>query len=508
MAIISGSLLLDILAVIVTLFIGLYTYFQWAYKYWERKGIPYVTPSFPFGTKDLFADPPQSFSDVCKKYYNEYKAKGYKHVGIYLFASPIYLVLDLEYIRNIISKDFDHFVDRGAYFNDRNDPLSEHIFNIEGARWRNLRAKLTPTFTSGKMKMMFPTLVECGSHMKDAIDIMCLQKCPVDIKEVLARFTTDIIGSCAFGIDCNCFSDPNSNFRKYGKRAFDLTKIETFKLFIGFSAPSFARKIGVKVTPDEVIEFFLNVIEETLKYREDNNVIRKDFFQLLMEIKDSVKDENGKGIGLTKNEFAAQAFVFFAAGYETSSTAMTFCLFELTQNLEIQQKVRNEINEVLKKHNGEITYDAIMEMKYMGQVIDEALRKYPPVTGLSRKCIKDYKLPDTDITISKGTSVLIPVLGLHQDPEYFPDPEVFNPDRFSEENKSSIKPYSYLPFGEGPRACIGLRFGLMQIRMGLTLLLKDYKITLNEKTKVPLKMDPFAFVYTVEGDVWLNVEKI
>ncbi|KAF2894454.1 hypothetical protein ILUMI_11716 [Ignelater luminosus] len=509
MAIVSESIIFDIFAIILTLFIGLYTYFQWAFKYWERKGIPYVTPKFPFGTIKLFSSPPLPIGELFRQHYDKYKAKGHKHVGIYVFSRPMYLVLDVDYIKSILSKDFDYFVDRGVYFNERHDPLSGNLFTVDGAKWRSLRTKLTPTFTSGKMKMMFHILVECGSQMKDAIDTMCSKNCPVDIKDVLARFTTNIIGSCAFGLDCNCFTDPNSQFRKCGKRIFDLTKLETFALFLAFSVPSLARKIGIKTTPDEVTEFLLNVIQEAVKYREQNNIMRKDFLQLLIEIKNSVKDENGKGIGLTTNELAAQAFVFFAAGYETSSTTMTFCLFELTQNLEIQQNVRDEINKVLKKHNGEITYDALMEMKYMGQVIDETLRKYPPLTSLNRKCMKDYKLPDTDIEISNGTAVLIPILGLHYDPEYFPDPDVFDPDRFSEENKSLIKPYTYLPFGDGPRNCIGLRFGLIQTKVGLTFLLKNYKCTLNEKTRVPLKMDPYSvFVAAAEGDVWLNVEKI
>ncbi|KAF2894453.1 hypothetical protein ILUMI_11715, partial [Ignelater luminosus] len=508
MAILSDSVIFDIFAIIITLLIGVYTYFQWVFKYWERKGIPYVTPKFPFGTIKMFANPPLNFGEMCKQHYDEYKAKGYKHVGIYLFSRPMYLVLDADYIRSITAKDFDHFVDRGVYFNEKTDPLSGNLFAIEGTKWRNLRTKLTPAFTSGKMKMMFQILVECGSQMKDALDVMSSKNCPIDIKDVLARFTMNVIGSCAFGLDCNCFTDPNSQFRKYGKRVFDLTKLETFKLFIAFAAPSLARRVGVNGTPEEVSEFFLNIIEEAVKYREENNVTRKDFLQLLIEMKNNVKNENGKGIGLTINELAAQVFVFFAAGYETSSTTMTFCLFELTQNLDMQKKVRDEINEVLKKHNGEITYDSLMEMKYMGQVIDETLRKYPPVTFLNRKCIKDYKLPDSDIEISNGTLVVIPVLGLHRDPEYYPDPETFNPERFSEDNKSSIKPYTYLPFGEGPRTCIGLRFGIMQTKMGLTILLKNYKFTLNEKTKVPLRMDPLAFVYTVEGDIWLNVETI
>jgi cytochrome P450 family 6 len=85
----------------------------------------------------------------------------------------------------------------------------------------------------------------------------------------------------------------------------------------------------------------------------------------------------------------------------------------------------------------------------------ETLRKYPPVPGLNRICTKDYKVPGSNIMIKKDTKVWIPVLGLQRDPEFYPDPEKFDPERFSEENKNERHPYTFIPFGEGPRVCIG-----------------------------------------------------
>lgn len=85
----------------------------------------------------------------------------------------------------------------------------------------------------------------------------------------------------------------------------------------------------------------------------------------------------------------------------------------------------------------------------------EALRMYPPLPALFRKCVEDYQIPDTNTTIEKNTSIVFPILGLHYDEEYFPEPNKFNPDRFNEANVGNIKPYTYLPFGEGPRNCLG-----------------------------------------------------
>lgn len=163
----------------------------------------------------------------------------------------------------------------------------------------------------------------------------------------------------------------------------------------------------------------------------------------------------------------------------------------------------------------------------------ETLRKYPPLTAITRNCVRDYKVPDIDVTIDKGTRVFIPILGLHHDPEYYPDPEKFDPERFSEENKKNRHPFQYIPFGEGPRICIGeyssypffwitvncfnslnnilgLRFGLMQTKVGLTVLLRNYRFSLNNKTRVPPRIDPYnnTFIYTSQDTVWLDTEKI
>ncbi|KAF2894458.1 hypothetical protein ILUMI_11720, partial [Ignelater luminosus] len=370
MEVTTGSLLADILAAILTILVGSYAYFKWCFKYWERKGLPYIEPTFPFGSIDNPMTGTKALTEQCQGFYATFKAKCHKHVGTYTFAAPVYMPINIELVKNILQKDFDHFVDRGAYYNEIDDPLSAHLFSLEGAKWRDLRVKLTPAFTSGKMKMMFPTLVECGRQLKEAMDTASKNDEPINIKDFAACFTTNVIGSCAFGIECDCFKDKDSEFIKYGKRIFAVKALELFKAFVSFAFPSLAKRLRLVILPKEATKFFMRIIKETIGYRERNNVVRKDFMQLLIDIRNNVKDDQGKGIGLTFEELAAQAFVFFIAGYETSSTTMTFCLFELASNPDIQQKVREEIEEVLARNDDEIKYESLAEMKYMGQVID------------------------------------------------------------------------------------------------------------------------------------------
>jgi cytochrome P450 family 6 len=234
-----------------------------------------------------------------------------------------------------------------------------------------MRTKLTPTFTSGKMKMMFQTLADCQVNLLKKVDEECAMKKPLDIKELLACFTTDIIGSCAFGLDFNSFEQENSPFRLYGKKVFTTTRLQRLKKTLCMNFPELALYFNISTQPKDITDFFINVVKDTIDHREKKNYTRNDFMQLLIDMKNG-KQEGGvsDGKSLTLEEVAAQSFVFFLAGFETSSTLMTFALYELARHPDIQEKVRSEVETVLAKYDGEVSYDAIQDMKYMNQVID------------------------------------------------------------------------------------------------------------------------------------------
>ncbi|XP_018577109.1 probable cytochrome P450 6a13, partial [Anoplophora glabripennis] len=145
---------------------------------------------------------------------------------------------------------------------------------------------------------------------------------------------------------------------------------------------------------------------------------------------------------------------------------------------------------------------------FLFYLIRETLRMYPPLPLLTRESAEDYKIPGQDFILEKGTMVFIPASGIHYDEDHYKNPKVFDPDRFSAENKKARHPYAHLPFGEGPRVCIGERFGILQSKVGLTSILKDFKVTLSEKTKLPLKMNPHEKFTSPIGGIWLKIEKV
>ncbi|KAG5873359.1 hypothetical protein JTB14_000487 [Gonioctena quinquepunctata] len=506
MTMFSEGVLSYLLLIVFTTFISIYSYFFYSYQYWKKRGMPHLEPTFPRGNSPSLFTKTSVFAVETMDFYTQIKKNGWKFGGVYTMTRPVLVVVDPEYMKDILVKDFHHFIDRGFYYNEKDDPTSAHLFALDETRWKNMRVKLTPTFTSGKMKMMFPIVLEVSDHMVDAIKKCVDQKQDVEIREFLAKFTTDVIGTCAFGIECNSFNNPDAEFRKMGIKIFRLDSIgRLLQLILASKAPELAIKLGVRFVSKDVADFFNDVIGRSIDYRKENNSTRPDFLQLLIDLMANTKDTDNP---FTKEQLVAQVFLFFVAGFDTSSSTMNFALYELAQAPDIQAKLREEITSVLKKYDNKITYENINEMGYLQQVMDETMRIYPAVPLLQRKCIKDYKLRDTDLVIERGTPVLLPIISLHRDPEYYPDPMKFDPDRFTAEKKKERNPFLHIPFGEGPRNCIGLRFGLMQSKIGLVQILRNFKLSISPSTKMPLQLDRHVFLLKTTETLYLKAEKI
>ncbi|KAH0999851.1 hypothetical protein HUJ04_005341, partial [Dendroctonus ponderosae] len=180
----------------------------------------------------------------------------------------------------------------------------------------------------------------------------------------------------------------------------------------------------------------------------------------------------GKGpqfANLTDADIAAQAMVFCLGGFDTISNAMSVGSYELAVNKEIQNKLRSEIVETHRLNGGKVTYDSLLKMKYMDKVISEILRKWPPAGVVDRVATKPYTIEPVNadekpVHLKLGDLFWIPMFGFHRDPKNFENPTKFDPERFSDENKGNIKPYTYVPFGAGPRNCIASRFALLELK--------------------------------------------
>lgn len=364
---------IDILiTVLVTLLCFILYYVFVVFNYWPNQGIPNIKPTFPFGNIGDITKGKISFTDQIGEFYNIAKLKGWDFLGLNFFHRKVLLILDPDLGKRVLSTDFKYFHSRGIYVDEENDPLTAHLVSLNGKKWKNLRTKLTPTFTPNKLKTMFEILLNCANEMSAVIketNINPQKICSLEVKDITSRYTTDVVGSSAFGIECNSIKNPDTEFRKIGLSILTppKSKLQFLKRLIIRNFPSFSKKLKLKSIDPSVTSFFLKIVKAVVDYRRQKKILRNDFLQLLMNLMPSgtADDEDA----LTIKQVAAQCFVFFFAGVETSAGTITFALYELAKNKKLQDKVRREINEVYEECGGKFTYDGVSRLEYMEKVI-------------------------------------------------------------------------------------------------------------------------------------------
>ncbi|XP_046679575.1 probable cytochrome P450 6a14 isoform X2 [Homalodisca vitripennis] len=497
----------------------IYLYFVKDYGYWEERNVPHVAAVFPFGSLSEVVLGTGYWGTAHDKIYKQFEQERY--VGLTHIRKPWLLVRDPELVKRILQDDFSYFMNRSFFEVNPKDYMSNHLFTMKGTEWKEMRMKLTPAYTAAKMKMMFCLVKKCSDVLRGVVKNMTEENNVLDVKDLLSRFTIDIISTCAFGLESDSLTNKDSEFYKVGKKAMNMDTLVLLKLYVYSAFPIFTKLHCFDFCDSKVKEFLSGVVQSAVEYREKYNVTRYDFLDLLIKLRqnqsilekgekpgggqNSSKPE--KREGMTIEEITAETFIFFAAGYETTSNTSLFCLYELACNSRIQDKVYSEVQEILDRYGGDISYQALQEMTYMDQVINESMRRYPVLPELFRECTKDYKIPKSSLEIEKDLKVVIPVYSLHHDPKYFPDPYTFDPDRFSPDNCNKRHPYVYLPFGEGPRKCIGLRFGLMKVKTAVATLVLDYQISLTPETEVPLEMKGNSFTTVPSSPLMLVFTK-
>ena len=436
------------------------------FSYWKRRGFVQLQPKFFFGdVKDIVTLKKHISKGIDDLYL---RSKHHAVVGIYLMYKKVILVNDPELMHNILTKDFEYFTDRGLFVDDVHDPLSGNLFSLAGEKWKIIRAKILPMFSAMKLKEMFPIVKETGFKLQKFIENSMKNDDGdlIEIRDLIARFTTDYVASVGYGIENDSINEPHNKFREIGRKLMSFKS--SFRFVFAFVTPTLNRFLRIKFVSAEIEKFMVSIVNQTLEHRQTNGINRKDFIQLLLELKDdsveAEKDSKERNkIKLNCKEISSQVFTFYIAGFETTSSAISYCLYELAKNQEIQRRAYHEIRKVTKDDG--INYDTINEMKYLDLCLAETLRKYPPLPVLNRRCTKDYIIPNTKQTILKGTSLLLPFYSIHRDEDYFKDPLEFQPERFlNNSNGSKIPGHFYYPFGDGPRMCIG-KFSLI-VAMG------------------------------------------
>lgn len=237
----TENMLIGFLLEISSIFLVLlYLYYIYSYAYWKKRNVPQINPTFPFGSSRII-NPGFNLGAVTADFYKEFKKQGLKYGGIFVGPSPRLVLLDLDLIKQIFIKDSFYFTGRGIYFNEKDETIFGGLFNMAGQNWRDERRKLSPAFTTGKIKNMFGTMVQCAKRMEESL--LEKEEC-LEVKTLCSCFTMDATVSCLFGIECDSFKNPNGEFRGVGKKVFSLNVVMRIKRFLGVAAPELAGFIG------------------------------------------------------------------------------------------------------------------------------------------------------------------------------------------------------------------------------------------------------------------------
>lgn len=470
---------------------------QQHFQKFSKAGIPGPPPHFIYGHlqqvyyREGREDPIQVKDQWLKKYG--------KVVGYFNGMVPNIIISDLDLLRKILIKDFNTFTNRAFTKSD-----SKMLVSMQDQKWKDVRKLMTPIFSSAKMKMMLPLMQECVEAFLEKCESLAETKEEFNAHFVLQCLTLDVIDKCALALDFQCIKNPTNPVIVRIRNFFLSPMSWIFEIIftfpeLAFIAKPFMRFSDFVLTQEFVISKILPIIAK--RKSDPQKYSRQDALQMLMDASDPTLSTKTK---LTDREVVENAFLFVLAGYETTSNALSYALHLLSVHPEVQDSILGEVQEACGEDIP--TYDDLGKLSYTEAVMCEALRMYPPITSfVTRKAGSDITYGN--LTIPKGMFIEAPVWSIHYDEDTYPEPYVFKPERFLPENKQKYHPLAFLPFGAGPRNCIGTRFAMMESKLTLARLVKNYVINPTPRTKDPLPTISKRTITSPRDGVWITLSK-
>uniref|UniRef100_A0A8C6DMP7 unspecific monooxygenase n=1 Tax=Moschus moschiferus TaxID=68415 RepID=A0A8C6DMP7_MOSMO len=396
------------------------------------------------------------------------------------------LITDPEVIKTVLVKEcYSVFTNRRVF--GPMGIMKNAVSVAEDEQWKRIRTLLSPTFTSGKLKEMFPIIAKYGDVLVRNLRKEAEKGKSVNTKDVFGAYSMDVITSTSFGVNIDSLGNPQDPFVDNAKKLLRFNILDPFLLLVvlfPFLVPIF-EVLNITMFPKSAVNFLTKSVKRIKESRlKDNQKPRMDFLQLMINSQNSKETDNHKA--LSDQELVAQSIIFIFGGYETTSNTLSFLLYILATHPDVQKKLQEEIDMTFP-NKAPPTYDVLAQMEYLDMVVNETLRMFPIAVRLERVCKKDVEIHG--VSIPKGTAVTVPISVLHRDPNLWPEPEEFRPERFSKKNKDSINPYVYLPFGTGPRNCIGMRFAIMNMKLAVVRVLQNFSFKPCKETQIPLKIN-------------------
>ncbi|XP_011183464.2 probable cytochrome P450 28c1 isoform X1 [Zeugodacus cucurbitae] len=480
----------------------IYLFLTWNFTYWSIRGIKGPKPLPLFGSFPGLITKKQHFADDINNIYRKYK-NCESYVGVFLLRSPLLMLLEPQLVHDVFVTSFRHFNSNDvAKLIDRNkDPLLMcNPFVLSDREWHIQRSLVSPGFTISRIRtsyyiMQLVSKAWC-EFIKHQMNIH--SKEGLNGKDIALRFTSENIAKSVLGIGEKTFTD---KIMKNVKMLSENNNIFNIYAVMAGIFPKIINTFKVKFIPNKCEDFFMKLIQEAFRIYLKRSVKHRDFMDHLMSLK--------KSHNLSDENLISHTMTFLIDGLDTSATVISHCLFLLGRYQTVQKRL---LKEILKNSiNGELCLDKLNELPYLNACIYECIRILPPGLWSIKRCTAPYTFTNKNgekVSLAIGDSVMIPIYAIHQDENYYYNPDQFHPERFLTEDGNNLKSRrnigSFLGFGDGPRMCLGINFATIQTKVAIASVVCQFSITLNAKTKPFVKLDPKHFLTQQDGGVWLN----
>ncbi|KAK3161344.1 hypothetical protein QOZ80_1BG0075950 [Eleusine coracana subsp. coracana] len=388
---------------------------------------------------------------------------------------PVVTLTDPAPVKDVLSNKFGHF--EKPQFPVLAKLLADGLAGHIGEKWVKHRRILNPAFHLEKIKLMLPAFSECCEELVSrwTQSLGSDGSCEMDVWPEIQALTGDVISHAAFG----------SSYHE-GRRVFQL-QAEQAELFIaalqkivipGYMYLPTKNNRRMRRISKEVNSILRGLIGKRVEAVEKGESTNDDLLGLLLESNMRRTDENGNSsLGMTIEEVIEECKLFYFAGMETTSVLLTWTMVLLCMHPEWQERAREEVISLFGKNKPE--YEGLSRLKTVRMILYEVLRLYPPAIVFSRKTYKEMTIGD--VTYPAGVILELPVLFIHHDPDTWgSDVNDFKPERFAEGIfKASKDPGAFLPFGWGPRICIGQNSALVEAKMAICMILQRFEFEIS-----------------------------
>jgi len=347
--------------------------------------------------------------------------------------------------------------------------LGNGLLTSEGEFWLRQRRMIQPAFHKQKLQLLTTEMASCTQQMLSKWEIEYSEK-EFNLATEMMALTLQIVGKTLLNADVLSEAKNVGDSLGFLLRAVNIRTRTPVLLPLWIPIPHH-QKIKSSVSTIN------KVLDKIFEDRRNNPSLRYDLLSMLMEAR-----YEDTGEPMDNKQLRDEVMTIFVAGHETTANALSWTLYLLLKNSESMQKCKEELTRVL---NGRTpVFDDLSQLKYLTMCIEESMRLYPPAWIIGRKTIKPdiigkYKIP-------AGHNILISPYALHRDVRFWPEPLKFIPERFTPEAVKSRPKNSYLPFGAGPRMCIGNNFAIMEMQVVLAMILQNFNLgLLSEKEVLP-----------------------